>query len=201
MNRMAIVISADEIKKTIPGYDPTRSHLVHRQSARIADIQYQAALNGYDTDEVILLSGGAASGKTEFMSEYLIDEDSVILDGTLPSFEGAKIKIKKALRIGKRVKIVAVWPADLRIAFGAFLQRDRKFPDEHFYSTHSRSRKALLDIAESELTVDIEIYENQFEDGRLAFYKYLFDNKDKLIEFIKNNQYTEDEIIAIITKS
>jgi len=198
---MAIVISADEIKKTIPGYDPKKSHLVHRQSAKIADTNYQQVLKDSTFKDVILLSGGTASGKTEFMSEYLLNEEYIILDGTLPSFEGAKIKTREAQKRDKQVRIVAVWPADLRVAFGAFLQRDRKFPDEHFYRTHSSSRKTLLEIAESELNVTIEIYENQFENGKLKFYKYTFDSKARMIEFIKDNQYTEDEIIDIITES
>jgi hypothetical protein len=198
---MALIISADEIKKTIPGYDPLQSHLVHQQSAKLADTQYQQSLQGPGFTEVILLSGGAASGKTEFMSEYLVSQDCIILDGTLPSFEGAKIKTKKALKKGKKVRIVAVWPADLRIAFGAFLQRDRKFPDEHFYRTHSQSRKALLEIAESDLAVTIELYENRFENGKLAFYKYVFESKERMIEVIRDNQYTEEDIIRIITES
>jgi hypothetical protein len=34
---MAILISADELKKTIPGYDPKKSHMVHVESAWLAD--------------------------------------------------------------------------------------------------------------------------------------------------------------------
>lgn len=32
-----------------------------------------------------MLSGGSASGKTEFMSEYLLDKPIIIVDGTLPT--------------------------------------------------------------------------------------------------------------------
>jgi hypothetical protein len=130
---MAIIISADELKKTIPGYDPNQSHVVHIESAKMADALYAKTVKESDFEEVILLSGGAASGKTEFMSEYLANEPYIIVDGTLPTPLGARIKAQKALKHGKKVTIVAVWPADLRIAFAAFLQRDRKFPDEHFY--------------------------------------------------------------------
>ena len=99
---MAIIISADELKKTIPGYDPSRSHIVHTESAKMADGLYTKTIKESDLSEVILLSGGAASGKTEFMSEYLANEPYIIVDGTLPSFQGAHIKAQKALKYGKK---------------------------------------------------------------------------------------------------
>jgi len=197
---MAFIISADDLKKTIPGYNPSQSHLVHTQSAKLADALYTKTINESDLKEVVLLSGGAASGKTEFMSEYLADRPCIIVDGTLPSLQGALIKTQKAQKRGKKVVIVAVWPADLKVAFAAFLQRDRKFPDEHFYRTHSQSRKALLEIAKSDLPVEIRLYENQFEDGELTFYEYTFDSKAQLIEKLEHSQYTEQEIINIITQ-
>ncbi len=198
---MAIIISADELKKTIPGYDPGQSHIVHTESAKMADALYAKTVKESELNEVILLSGGAASGKTEFMSEYLTNEPYIIVDGTLPSLQGARIKAQKALKYSKRVTVVAVWPADLRIAFAAFLQRDRKFPDEHFYRTHSQSRKTLMEIAKSDLEVEIKLYENHFENDELTFYEYTFDSKTQLIEKLEQGQYTEQEIIDIITES
>lgn len=198
---MAIVISADDLKKTIPGYDPEQSHLVHSQSAKLADQKYDECVKTCEYEQVILLSGGAASGKTEFMSEYLLDKPYIILDGTLPTLEGARIKARKAQKYGKRVKIVAVWPADLKVAFAAFLQRDRKCPDEHFYRTHSQSRKTLLEVAKSNLEVDIELYENHYDEEGLVFYQYIFDSQDRLIEHLAKNQYTGEEIIELITES
>lgn len=198
---MALLISADDLKKTIPGYDPKQSHLVHAQSARLADRKYDECIRTCEYDQVILLSGGAASGKTEFMSEYLLDGPYIIVDGTLPTFAGAKIKIRKAQRYSKKVKIVAIWPADLKVAFAAFLQRDRKFPDEHFYRTHAQSRKALLEIVQSSLEIDIELYENHYDQEGLVFYQYTFDSRDRLIEHLAKSQYTEKEIIALTTES
>ena len=198
---MAIIISADELKKTIPGYDPSLSHMVHTESAKLADALYAKTVGESHLKEVILLSGGAASGKTEFMSEYLANEPCIIVDGTLPSLQGARIKARKAHKCGKKVTVVAVWPADLRVAFAAFLQRDRKFPDEHFYRTHSQSRKTLLEIAKSDLDVEIKIYENHYEDNEITFYEYSFDSKAQLIEKLESSQYTEQGIINIITQS
>src|SRR5262249_7911336 len=144
----ALLISADELKKTIPGYDPEQSHLVHRESAKLADKEYAAKVKDPAFKEVILMSGGGASGTTEFVSAYLMDDSAIIVDVTLAISEGAKIKVRAAQKAGKAVRVVAVWPRDLKIAFAAFLQRDRKYPDEYFYRTHSVSRRVLLEIAE-----------------------------------------------------
>ncbi len=173
---------------------------MHSQSAKRADKAYLNAIKSSLCEEVILMSGGSASGKTEFMSEYLADKPSIILDGTLPTFEGARIKIRVAQKYGKKVRIVAVWPADLKVAFAAFLQRERKFPDEHFYSTHAQSRKALLEIAQSELKVEISLYENIINTNGLLFFLYRFDNRQQLIEELQDGQYTERRIIKIVTK-
>lgn len=167
----------------------------------MADALYAKTVKESKLGNVILLSGGAASGKTEFMSEYLADRPHIIVDGTLPSFQGAHIKAQKALKYGKKVTVVAVWPTDLRVAFAAFLQRDRKFPDEHFYRTHSQSRKALLEIAKSDLDISIKLYGNHFENDELTFYEYTFDSKAQLIEKLEQSQYTEQEIIDITTQS
>lgn len=185
----------------MPEYDPGQSHLVHAKSAKLADALYAKAMNEAKFHDVVLLSSGAASGKTEFMSEYLAQQPYIVLDGTLPTFKGASIKIAKAIKRKKHVVIVAVWPADLKVAFAAFLQRERKYPDEHFYKTHSLSRRALLEIAESNLPVDIKLYENHFEGDGLAFYEYEFESKAQLIEKLKDSQYTEQDIIDIITQS
>lgn len=198
---MAILISADDLKKTIPGYDPKESHMVHVESARLADARYDEVIKTSEYDQVVLLSGGSASGKTEFMSEYLLDKPLIIVDGTLPTLEGALIKIKKALKRAKKVKIIAVWPADLKIAFAAFLQRDRKYPDNHFYRTHSQSRKTLLELSQTDLNIEIEIYENHFDEEGLVFYQYTFEDNEHLIEELKGNQYTEEDIIGLITES
>ncbi len=200
MNR-AIIISADDLKKTIPGYNPAKSHEVHQQSAKLADELYAKTIKESDYSQVILMSGGGASGKTEFISEYLLNQRSIIVDGTLPSFEGAKIKAQLAKKLGKKVTVMAIWPEDLTIAYAAFLERDRKYPAEHFYRTHASSRKTLLQIAQSELDVEIKLYENAFINGGLIFYKYIFNSQADLIEELLDNQYTKRRIMQIVTGS
>jgi hypothetical protein len=192
---MAHIIAADEIKKSLPGYAPEQAEIFHAASARLADKAYAKAIKEQPEETVILMSGGAASGKSEYVSVYLGQLDAIIVDGTLPSIEGAGIKIRNGLKAGKHVEIRCVMPSSLLIAFVAFLNRDRKFPVEHFYRTHSGSRKTLLEVAEQFPNVPIKIIiSNGDEISGMTFTEKQFADRQQMIEFVKNGQYTEQEI-------
>lgn len=195
---MGIVISADEMKKAIPGYVPSRSEKFHIASAKLADRAYIRAVKSEKCQKVILMSGGSASGKTEYVSEYLHSEDAIIFDGTLPTYKGAKIKIARAAKAEKKVEVHAVIPKDFKIAFLVFLNRERKFGQEHFFRTHSHSRATLLNIAREIKTVKIRIITSEYtelkEKGMMKFTETLFRNRGQLIEYLEEVQYTENEI-------
>lgn len=195
---MAHIISADNIKKSLPGYNPERSELLHRMSTRMADKQYARAVKERPENTVILMSGGAASGKTEYVATYLRKRRVIIFDGTLPSLEGAKIKIREARKYNKKIEIHAVLPEDFLTAFIAFLNRDRKFPTKHFYKTHSKSRKTLLEVAKNfpEIPVIITLsrYTQQSAAVGMEFKTLEVSYREDLIEFLRQNQYTESEI-------
>ena len=195
---MAFIISADDIKKTLPGYNPKRSDVLHHKSARLADKAYEDALKTRPEKTAILMSGGTASGKTEYISAFLRGRKAIIFDGTLPSFEGAKIKIRKALKHGKKIEIHAVLPLSIETAFVAFLNRDRKFPPEHFYRTHSYSRKTLLEIALKfpEIPMEVVFSENIKKNGKykMIFTRLSLSNRGMLVDFLSENQYTEEDI-------
>jgi hypothetical protein len=151
------------------------------------------------------LAGGTASGKSEYVSEYLTDTEAIILDGTLPTFTGAEIKIKRALKAEKRVAIHCVLPESFPVAFVAFLNRDRKFSDEHFYRTHSATRVTLLAIAEKYPDIPITIIMSKVtytsNSSSMSFRELGFDNRPTLIEFLQREQYTEGSIKKLITQS
>src|SRR4051812_41143969 len=103
---MAIIISSDEIKKSLPEYSPDKAELFHHESAKMADKDFARAIKETSFREVILLSGGAASGKTEFLATHLTRKKCVIFDTTLNTEEGAKIKIHK---INEKKKIPIIY--------------------------------------------------------------------------------------------
>ena len=197
---MPTIISADEIKTDLPNYNPSKAELFHGTSAKIADKQFQRTIKEDQSDKVILLSGGSASGKTEFMVTQLKDETCIILDTTLPTETGAKIKIRSVQKLNKQVVIYAVIPDNLTRAFIAFLNRDRKFKDDHFYRTHSGSRRTLLWIANNYPDVEIVIIESSYTSRRvLQFDKIPFPSKEELLQYLKSIQMSEADIIGAIT--
>ncbi len=193
---MALIISADEIKKTLPDYTPDKSELFHHQSAALADKQFEEAVKTNSFQNVILLCGGTASGKTEFLATHLNKKRCIILDATLSTELGAEIKIKKILAAKKKPIIYAIIPDDLVRAFIAFLNRDRKFSDSHFYKTHSGSRKTLLSLLEKFPQVRMHIIESSYtSDQNLQFTRLEFENKKQLNDYLLGIQLTETDII------
>lgn len=193
---MAVIISADEIKKELKGYTPDRAEKFHAESAKMADQEFEKEIKNTSYKEVILVCGGSASGKSEFLATQLANRESVIFDGTLSSTKRAERKLKKIIKENKTPIIYAVIPDDLKRAFIVFLRRDRKFSWSHFYRTHSSSRKTLLWIALNYSKVEINIVESSYTSSKgLQFIMIKIDNRQKLIEYLIGLQMTEDDII------
>ncbi len=192
-----VIVSADDIKKNLKGYDPSRVEKFHSESAKIADKDFSKYLNNSDFKKVFLLCGGTASGKTELVSEYLVNKKSaIVFDGTLSSIDGAKIKIKNIKKKGKGIAVCLVFPESYKDSMFAFLNRERKFDEKYFYKTHIGSLKTVLWIAENYKNVKIEIYESFYEGLKnMKFNQYTFSNKKSLIEFLKTKQYTKEDIL------
>ncbi|HUY53137.1 MAG TPA: hypothetical protein VMV24_01000 [Candidatus Dormibacteraeota bacterium] len=201
---MSYIISADELKKGLPGYSPEKSEAFHHDSARLADKQFTQAMKKRPESLVILMSGGTASGKSEYVSAYLANREAIVLDGTLPTFAGAEIKIKKTAKGGKIVEIHCVLPENFIIAFVAFLNRDRKFPSSHFFGTHSSTRKTVLKIAEEFPDIPIKIIISRVDQTNkkttMNFREVEFMSRDDLIEFLHHEQYTEEDIKRTVFK-
>ena len=194
---MVYVISADEIKKGFPGYQPARAEEFHSKSTKLADRDFAIKLKDRSFKRVILLCGGSASGKTEFLETHLKNrKDCLILDATLSTKLGARIKLKKILEAKKKPVIYAVIPDDLKRAFKAFLNRDRKFSDTHFYKTHLGSRETLLWIAENYQFLEINVIESSYTKFRkLQFSKLKLDSRPLFISYLRGLQMTETDII------
>lgn len=196
---MALIISADEIKKQLPNYAPEKAESFHRESAKQADKLFIKALKDSSFNEVILLNGGTASGKTEFLVTHLDKKNCIIFDTTLSTELGAKNKLRQIFKARKIPVVFAVVPDDLIRAFIAFLNRDRKFSDTHFYKTHSGSRKTLLWIAKNYSDIQINIVESSYTpDEKLQFQQVQFASRQTLIDYLTEKQLTESDIINYI---
>lgn len=196
MKQKALIISADELKKTIKGYTPKLAEKFHSQSAHLADSQFKQVLVDSKYKKVVLMSGGTASGKTEFMLTQLVTKALIIVDTTLPTTEGARIKIDKTLKVGKKVEIYSVVPDDLSRAYIAFLHRDRIFSEEHFYRTHSESRSTLMWIAQNYPEIKIHIIESKYSNSKtMSFSEITYKVRSELLEYLTKIQLTQNAII------
>ena len=193
-----LIISADQYKKYFPKYNPNKAEEFHQLSAQLVDKHFAAAIQ-YIPTSTIILSGGTASGKTEYLKEYLLhfgQNGGIFLDGTLPSFEGANIKIKNLIKYNREFEIHFIYPENLLKSYEIFLSRERKFNSSHFYRTHSNSRKTLLEISQKYPNIKIRIIQSKFlkQEKIMHFTKQNFHNSQTLIDFLQKLQITEKNL-------
>lgn len=200
MTRLKI-ISIDELKKALPEYSPQKADEFHRKSAKIADKLFDQELKKIKNQKVVLMCGGSASGKSEFIEKFFITEKfgGLIFDSTLSKIDGAEIKIKKIKKSGNSVVICLILPDDLRRCFAAFNKRDRKIPEDRFYETHCGSRQVAAFLAKEFLEIEILVYESLYEFGSekndpLFFREKLFRNRREMINFLERNLLSKEEI-------
>lgn len=197
-----MLIEVDEYKKMIPNYDPEQSELFHRESAHLADIDFIKQLKSQKYSEVIFMAGGAASGKTEFSTSFLINDEQLIYDGTLKNFDGFKIKlghIKKYAKNKPKTKVILIIPDDWKQSFEIFLSRERKMEVVTFFDTHIRSKIAVARVL-LETEINVEIYLSSLIPGtqKLSFKNLEVDRDNRNV--IINKLIAEAKILDIIAK-
>ena len=191
----AIIIDMDEIKKTFPGYNLKNPNKHHEKSSTLAKGAFQIALDSSQYQRVILMGGGSASGKTEFISSELVGEKAIIFDGTLGGVNSTEKKIKKAHDGKKKVEVCAIIPENIVDTFNAFVLRKRRVPVKIFFKTHSDFRKTLLWLIQKYPNIHIRIIQNKgLHKGTLIMDEIEFTSKSDRDNFILNCQIDKDEI-------
>lgn len=201
------IISIDELKKALPGYSPEKADEFHIESAKLANKLFDQELRKIKNQKVVLMCGGSASGKSEFIEKFFITEkfDGIIFDSTLSKIDGAKIKIKKIKKLGNAPIVCFILPDDLKRCFAAFNKRDRKIPETRFYATHSGARQVALWLAKENSGIEILIYQNSYQpknlkEDQLSFSVVEFETKKEMINFLEEKQISEEEIEKLIMK-
>ncbi len=199
LHMSAKIISPDDIKEGLDGYRPENSEVFHSESVKIADKEFKNALRSQSSPtSVILMCGGSASGKSEYIETYLNKENSIIYDGTLSTIEGAKVKIRNCKRYHKNVKVIAVITNSLPKSFYAFINRIRKYSIEDFYRSHIGSRETLKYIFKNYNDIEIVFIES-YSDGE-ANLKFREIKLKDLEAYVNNFQITQEEIEKQILK-
>ena len=166
------IISIDELKKGLPNYSPKKADEFHLESAKLANMLFDEELKKIKNERIILMCGGSASGKTEFIEKFFIPNFSnfngIIFDSTLSTAEGVKIKIKKIKKSGNKPEICLILPNNLKRAFAAFHKRDRKIPEYRFYETHCGSREVALFVAKNYPDIPIAVYSSFYYSDNIT---------------------------------
>ncbi len=214
------IFSIDDEKEVLPGYSPEKANDFHTESARNANKKFDQELKKIKNKKVILMCGGSASGKTEFVAKFCpIESDDqqdeiqgIVFDSTLPREEGAKIKIANIKKSGNIPIICFIVPHSLTRCFKAFHERERKIPESEFFKTHSGARKVALEIAKN-TDIEILIYYNllpeealelenksqiMIDNNDLRFVEISFESRSEMISFLEKEQISEEEIKALI---
>jgi len=97
-----------------------------------------------------------------------------------------------------------VIPDDIKRAFIAFLHRDRKFSDDHFYRTHSQARKILLDMDHYYPDIKVIIIESSYKKSKmgdqLSFSQIDFESHQAYRKYLFQIQLSENDIIQTVNK-
>jgi len=212
------LISIDDEKESLPGYSPDNADSFHLESAKIANRKFGQELKKIKNKKVILMCGGSASGKTEFIAKFCpIDDHSeiegIVFDSTLATENGAETKIRNIKRSGNIPVICLILPYSLNRCLRAFHKRDRKIPEIRFFQTHSGARRVALWIAKNHPDVELLVYYNHLIDeaaesdgdykiskieSGLGFVAIDFEGREDLISFLQKEQFSEEEIVALI---
>jgi hypothetical protein len=214
------IVSIDEEKESLLGYSPDKADDFHIESAKSANKKFDQELKKIKNKKVILMCGGSASGKTEFIEKFCptikIDEnddlEGIVFDSTLATENGAETKIRNIKKSGNIPIVCLILPISLRDSFSAFCKRDRKIPETKFYETHSGARKVALFLAQKYLDVEMLVYVNSYdrgnlEENELSFARVDFEDsaennaKEELINFLQQNQFSEEEILQLVIEN
>ena len=192
-----MIIEVDKYKEIIAGYDPVHSDNVHIESAKMADKDFEKLIKERKFKEVIFMSGGTASGKSEFaIQNYRESEDLLVLDATLKNTEGFKIKYKLIQKYQEEasVKIIHIAPIFWPDALDAFYGRERKMRVENFWITHIDSKKTIISILREYKEVVLDLILSSYSGKVISFKKFDINNcSDEIVISIIENLIIEIE--------
>lgn len=113
------IISADEVKALSEDFarDGSLANAVHGPSSWFADRLYEEALRSGEAGPVVMLAGGAGSGKsTSLEAAGLADRAGVVVDGIFANIDSARRRIEMARHAGRPVQVAYVHtPIDVAV--------------------------------------------------------------------------------------
>lgn len=150
------VVSGDEAKFSIPGFDATKSSSYHEPASAIAKVKYDQLLSDPTTQDkpVLIMSGGSGAGKTKALREQLgssIKDYAAIVDTNSNKLGSAQGKIEQALGSGRPVQVFHVHRDAVDAFENGVIPRAAKIgrivPVQAHLDTHLGSREVVNELA------------------------------------------------------
>lgn len=194
------IVSADDAKQVIPGFNAEMSGHYHEPSSSIGKAHYSELLADESTKDqpVLMMAGGSGAGKTVSLSKgkdggppVNLDDYSAVIDTNLSSFSSSEKKIQQAKESGRKVQIDYVYrPAEL--AFQGMMKRGKRInrvvPIDAFVDTHIKSLSTIKELAkryENDPDVEINVWDNSGGKGEQKYVS---------LDFLTDKSYNRDEL-------
>lgn len=190
------IVSGDEAKYIVPGFDAIQSANYHEPASGFAKVIARKLLDNTDTagKPVLIMSGGSGAGKTSTLRAGGIDfnEYALVHDTNLNNFDSAVQKIEEALATGRPVEIQHVYRNGVDAFENGVIPRvateGRIVPVEAHIDTTVNSRDVLnrlLAKYKNDERVAFAIYDNSRGAGQAAMVD---------IAELPDMQYTKDTL-------
>lgn len=174
----------------IAGYDPERSEDFHVESAKLADVAFTHELTQPRYAKIVLMAGGAASGKSEYAYTFLQTSDQLVYDGTLKHYSGFIIKSRNIRRYAKTnptLIIIYILPANWKDSFEIFLSRTRKMKIPIFFETHAKSAQCVAQILrDTDCCVEIYVSNVHAMGKKMSYEKIPFLRRQSMADLLMN---------------
>lgn len=161
------VVSGDEAKYVIPGFDASMSRAYHEPASALSKVVAKDILKRAEGDgrPAMFMAGGSGSGKTSVIKKYdQLDRYAVVYDANLNNFDSAVKKIDPLLKDGREIVIDFVY-RPISPAFEGVIRRTstrgRIVPIKQHLDTHIGAIETITKLKEKYGDkINISVFDN-----------------------------------------
>lgn len=161
------VVSGDEAKYVIPGFDASMSRAYHEPASALSKVVAKDILKRSEGDgrPAMFMAGGSGSGKTSVIKKYdQLDRYAVVYDANLNNFDSAVKKIDPLLKDGREIVIDFVY-RPISPAFEGVIRRTstrgRIVPIKQHLDTHIGAIETITKLKEKYGDkINISVFDN-----------------------------------------
>ncbi len=201
VSRHGNVFSVDNFKDLVPGHseNKTISEAFHRPAAEVMSEMINTALQNAEgkTQKAIFLGGATGAGKTSAIRnltnpDFLNDNTTIVVDGTLADGNRSSDTIRQALKTGHKVEIYYVDTTPEQLLNNLVKRAkagDRTVPIETAYNSLQKSRQNVFRLI-AKFNENPKFNLSVIDNSNPANPQFKLDGSS----FLKQKLYTADDI-------